>query len=103
MPRSAPSLQQLHAWRRAAAAAVREVAAVVARGHRRRGANEVARKGVGDFVTATDVRAERRLQQRLARALPAAGFLGEETPPHGLDRDFVWVVDPIDGTSNYAN
>jgi myo-inositol-1(or 4)-monophosphatase len=103
MPRTTPSLHQLHTWRRAAAGAVRDVAAIVARAHRRRDANEVARKGVGDFVTATDVRAEQRLQKLLARALPVAGFLGEESRPHGLDREFVWVVDPIDGTSNYAN
>lgn len=35
--------------------------------------------------------------------MPQAGFLGEETREFGLDREHVWVVDPIDGTSNFAN
>jgi myo-inositol-1(or 4)-monophosphatase len=66
-------------------------------------AGDVRRKGRGDFVTAIDVRAERRLRRELAQLLPAAGFLGEETTPRGLERDLVWVVDPIDGTSNFAS
>jgi myo-inositol-1(or 4)-monophosphatase len=80
---------------------VRAAAAVLdAHAGRRHGAR---RKGVGDFVTALDLRLERLLRQRLLADLPAAGFLGEETPSRGLDRDLVWVVDPIDGTSNFAN
>lgn len=62
----------------------------------------VHRKGVGDFVTDVDVRSERQLRRALHRLLPEAGFLGEESDPAGLDHEFVWVVDPIDGTSNFA-
>lgn len=63
---------------------------------------QIRRKAVGDFVTAIDLRAERRLRQTLERLLPDAGFLGEETAPAELDREWLWVVDPIDGTSNFA-
>lgn len=61
------------------------------------------RKGEGDFVTAVDIQCERLLRDRLGKALPQAGFLGEETGGRELDAEFVWVVDPIDGTSNFAN
>ncbi len=91
---------------RAAAAAIAAVEAAVAhiRAARRRPAARAAhRKGVGDFVTAIDVRCEQLLRRRLLDALPGSGFLGEETAVADLDRDFVWVVDPIDGTSNFAN
>jgi myo-inositol-1(or 4)-monophosphatase len=89
--------------RRQVADAVRQLAVMVRKQHRRRSGREVARKGAGDFVTATDLRAERQLRRLLSLALPTAGFLGEETDPRDLDRELVWVVDPIDGTSNYAN
>ncbi|MFY9341889.1 MAG: inositol monophosphatase family protein, partial [Planctomycetota bacterium] len=83
-------------------ALVQAVAAAVVRAQRRLRPGAVTRKGFGDFVTAVDVAAERRLRAGLQRLLPDAGFLGEETPPRDLDRSWLWVVDPIDGTSNYA-
>lgn len=64
--------------------------------------SQVRRKGIGDFVTALDLRAERLLRKALTALLPEAGFLGEETAARDLDRPCVWVVDPIDGTSNFA-
>lgn len=64
--------------------------------------SDVRRKGVGDFVTSVDVACERTLRTALRRLHPEAGFLGEETPSMALDRDWVWVVDPIDGTSNFS-
>lgn len=103
MPRrTAPSEAMLRSARREARAAVLGVAPriVRARDGGRRTAAE--RKGVGDFVTSVDRAAERTLRRRLCAALPAAGFLGEESPPAELDRELVWVVDPIDGTSNFA-
>ena len=82
--------------------AVRAAAKLVARAQSRLPPSAVRRKGVGDFVTLVDECAERQLRSVLGRLLPEAGFLGEESRPHGLDRDWVWVVDPIDGTSNFA-
>ncbi len=86
-----------------AAAAVAAIAAQLLPAQRRLRPSDVRRKGVGDFVTAVDVRSERRLRTALRRALPEAGFLGEETDPADLGRDWLWVVDPIDGTSNFAH
>lgn len=88
---------------RTVARLVATVGADLARARSRLRADDVRRKGRGDFVTTLDLRAERRLQRALATLLPEAGFLGEETPSHALDRELVWVVDPIDGTSNFAN
>lgn len=82
--------------------AVTAVAAIVGKAQHRLPAAAIRRKGLGDFVTLVDVRAERQLRAALAKALPEAGFLGEESKPCGLDREWVWVVDPIDGTSNFA-
>jgi myo-inositol-1(or 4)-monophosphatase len=97
-----PGAALLSRIERAAAAAVR-AAARTAVAAVRAGKAVARRKGVGDFVTAVDLRCERLLAARLHRVLPAAGLLGEETRARGLERDYVWVVDPIDGTSNFAN
>jgi myo-inositol-1(or 4)-monophosphatase len=85
-----------------AAAAARGVGATIARRHGRMRPRDVHRKGEGDFVTTADRRAEQWLRRRLLRALPGAGFLGEETAAADITAEFVWVVDPIDGTSNFA-
>lgn len=74
----------------------------IARAQRRLRPGDVRRKGVGDLVTRVDLACERALRRELSALLPDAGFLGEETDPREIDRDWLWVVDPIDGTSNYA-
>lgn len=65
------------------------------------GASQGTLKGPQDWVTEADGVIERFLSNRLAAAFPADGFQGEEggTARGGSLR---WVVDPIDGTSNYA-
>lgn len=59
-------------------------------------------KAEGDPVTHLDLEAEARMRAAIAKAWPTHGFLGEETEATGLDREFVWIVDPIDGTANFA-
>ena len=65
------------------------------------GAPRAVLKGPQDWVTEADGAVERFLSEALAAAFPADGFQGEEG---GVSRDGAlrWVVDPIDGTSNYA-
>lgn len=58
-------------------------------------------KGDRTLVTEADRSIERFLRAALAEIDPQAGFIGEEQGASG-NRDRVWVIDPIDGTSNYA-
>ncbi|MBI5853513.1 MAG: inositol monophosphatase [Planctomycetes bacterium] len=85
------------AWRIAGDAA--ELVRAAARDRPRR---DVRRKGEGDFVTAIDLRIERQVRDAVRARHPDHGFLGEESEPVRPDAEFVWVVDPIDGTSNFA-
>jgi myo-inositol-1(or 4)-monophosphatase len=57
-------------------------------------------KGGGSPVTEADMAVDAFLKGQLSKRLPAAGWLSEETAddPARLDRDLVWIVDPIDGT-----
>lgn len=57
---------------------------------------------MGDPVTDLDLAGEHRLRQRIARRWPGHGFIGEETGLSDVDRAHVWIVDPIDGTANFA-
>lgn len=68
----------------------------------RASARKARRKGPGDFVTSVDERCESLMRRTLLRGLPDAGFVGEEGGAEDADRELCWVVDPIDGTSNYA-
>lgn len=84
----------------AAHAAVDEAAAVLrdARG------SELTRigKAAKDFLTEVDLAAEAAIKRSLAASTPDIGFYGEEGGGADLTRGRVWVVDPLDGTINYA-
>lgn len=60
-------------------------------------------KGKQDFITAADGEVERLIVERLRARFPADGFLGEETGASGEGAGPVWVIDPIDGTANFAH
>jgi myo-inositol-1(or 4)-monophosphatase len=65
---------------------------------------QVSVKGPGNFVTAADRRAEETLRIELARARPGYSFLGEESGrTEGSDKTHTWIVDPLDGTSNFLH
>ncbi|MGO4676053.1 inositol monophosphatase family protein [Bosea sp. 2YAB26] len=66
-----------------------------------RTAHKIDIKADQSFVTATDRAIEKRLRERIEVAYPDHGILGEEFGSHGLDREFVWVIDPIDGTAAF--
>ena len=65
---------------------------------------QVSLKGPANFVSAADRRAEDILHQELTRARPGYGFLGEEGGRReGADKTHTWIVDPLDGTSNFLH
>ena len=71
-------------------------------------ADEIAEKAADDFVTIADKESELRLSEGLSAILPEAGIIGEEAcaaDPAILDRageGLNWIIDPIDGTGNFA-
>ncbi len=66
---------------------------------------QVSKKGPADFVSAADLRAEKILREELSRARPDYGFLMEESGarPASGDSERRWIVDPLDGTSNFLH
>ena len=63
---------------------------------------EISYKGVGDIVTDVDRESEALMKSVLDREYPDMGFLGEESLGDRADSGYVWIVDPVDGTRNYA-
>lgn len=65
---------------------------------------QVSMKGPANFVTAADRRAEEILHEELTKARPGYGFVGEEGGRReGADKTHTWIVDPLDGTSNFLH
>ena len=65
---------------------------------------QVSTKGPGDFVTKADREAERIIKVDLMEARPTYGWLGEETGgAAGADPTRRWIVDPLDGTTNFLH
>jgi myo-inositol-1(or 4)-monophosphatase len=65
---------------------------------------QVSMKGPANFVTLADKRAEEMLYTDLNKARPGYGFLGEEGGNReGTDKSHTWIVDPLDGTTNFLH
>ena len=64
---------------------------------------QVSKKGPGDFVTKTDKKVESIIIEELEKARPNYGFIAEESGQNINDSEFNWVIDPIDGTSNFMH
>lgn len=66
-------------------------------------AHDKGRGGVFDPVTEADRAAETAMRRMILDTFPAHGIIGEEFPDHQADADYVWVLDPIDGTKSFIS
>ena len=83
--------------------AVAQQAGDLVLGMQARGLQNIGSKSSSiDLVTEADVAAEKLIRSELAQRYPAIGFWGEESNQPPAD-EYFWVVDPIDGTINFAN
>jgi myo-inositol-1(or 4)-monophosphatase len=65
---------------------------------------QVSLKGPGDYVSQADRKAEKIVREELLKARPTYGFLGEESDEiKGTDGAHRWIVDPLDGTTNFLH
>jgi len=66
-------------------------------------ASDIENKNVHDFVTYVDKTAEQKLVKGLSKILPEAGFLTEEKTTAQTEKPLRWIIDPLDGTTNYIH
>jgi myo-inositol-1(or 4)-monophosphatase len=65
---------------------------------------QVSLKGPANFVTAADRKAEKTIFEELSKARPGYGFLMEEAGVvEGADKSHRWIIDPLDGTTNFLH
>jgi myo-inositol-1(or 4)-monophosphatase len=88
----------------ALAGLIRAAGGIARAAHARRHAIDVRDKGVADFVTEADLAVQAYLYRELAERFPDDAFFGEEGDEPAVDPARpTWVIDPIDGTSNFAH
>lgn len=63
---------------------------------------DIEQKGnASNWVTSKDLQVEEFLKEGLQKILPESGFIGEEGEDKTFEGEYIWVIDPIDGTSNF--
>lgn len=88
---------------RVASAAARKASDIITRAFRDIDLIKVEKKAPSDFVTAVDRAVEKILIEEISERFPEHKFLGEETGSTGnQDSDIEWIIDPIDGTTNFV-
>ena len=83
--------------------AARRAGEIIVRGLNRLHRLEVRAKGQNDFVSEIDTAAERDIIETVRRRYPQHAFLAEESGQSGDDNEFVWIIDPLDGTTNFLH
>lgn len=63
----------------------------------------VETKGLHDFVSFVDKQAEEKLVVGLRQIIPESGFIVEESTAGNNQEDYIWIVDPLDGTTNFIH
>lgn len=86
-----------------AIALVREVGQRIREKRESQGSLRLEEKGAQNLVTESDELAERLLVEGLGNILPGSGFLGEEGTSSSSQNGYQWIIDPIDGTTNYVH
>jgi myo-inositol-1(or 4)-monophosphatase len=82
--------------------AARRAGEVIVRGMNRVHRLDIRAKGQNDFVTEIDTQAEREIIEIVRKSYPDHAFLAEESGQTG-EGEFVWIIDPLDGTTNFMH
>lgn len=66
-------------------------------------ARDIEYKGLNDLVSYVDKNAEKQLVRNLSKLLPDAGFITEEETIDSVGKNYTWIIDPLDGTTNFIH
>ncbi len=83
--------------------AAREAGRIINKGSNDVNALKVQSKDFNDFVSEIDHAAEQAIIDTLKYAYPDHGFLGEESGKSNADAENIWIIDPLDGTTNFLH
>ncbi|MDT0595882.1 inositol-1-monophosphatase [Glaciecola petra] len=91
----------MHPMLNIAVRAARAAGSVITRGYENRDDLDIQSKGAQDYVTKIDKEAELTIIEKIKKSYPDHAFIGEEGGRVEGNNEFVWVIDPLDGTSNF--
>ena len=91
----------MHPMLNIAVRAARTAGNIIARGYEKRDELLTEAKGENDFVTQIDKEAEQAIIEKIKQSYPDHSFLGEEGGRVEGDDTFTWIIDPLDGTTNF--
>ncbi|GEA11797.1 inositol-1-monophosphatase [Alteromonas sp. KUL49] len=93
----------MHPMLNIAVRAARVAGTIIVRGFEKRDDFKKESKGANDYVTQIDKEAEQAIIHKIQQSYPDHCFLGEESgETAGKDTDFQWIIDPLDGTTNFV-
>lgn len=93
----------MHPMLNIATAAARDAGNIILRNIDKLDRIKIEVKAQNDFVTQVDRKAEEVIIQALQKAYPDHGILGEESGTYNEDSEYKWIIDPLDGTTNYLH
>lgn len=92
----------MHPMLNIAVRAARNAGTVIVRAFEQLDKVEIEEKGTNDFVTSVDISAEQKIIETIKNSYPTHTIIGEESGEiKGEDNDYQWIIDPLDGTSNF--
>lgn len=91
----------MHPMLNIAVRAARAAGNIIARGFENRDDLNIEEKGLNDFVTKIDKEAESAIVGKIQESFPDHSFIGEEGSAIKNNPDFTWIIDPLDGTTNF--
>jgi myo-inositol-1(or 4)-monophosphatase len=91
----------MHPMLNIAVRAARAAGSIISRGFENRDELNIEQKGLNDFVTRIDKEAEAAIIDKIQHSFPEHSFIGEEGSRIDKSSEFTWVIDPLDGTTNF--
>jgi myo-inositol-1(or 4)-monophosphatase len=82
---------------------IREVGVFISNERKSFSKERIENKGVNDFVSYVDKEAEKKLVTGLKKILPSSGFITEEKTATHSNEEYIWIIDPLDGTTNFIH
>ncbi|HUQ73198.1 MAG TPA: inositol monophosphatase family protein [Burkholderiales bacterium] len=93
----------MHPMLNIAVRAARKAGSIINRASLDGGGLNVCSKRANDFVTQVDQAAEQAILEIVRKSYPEHGFIAEESGTSGEGAEFVWIIDPLDGTTNFIH
>jgi myo-inositol-1(or 4)-monophosphatase len=93
----------MHPMLNIAVRAARKAGSIINRASLDGGGLQVRSKRANDFVTQVDGAAEQAVMEIVRKAYPEHGFIAEESGVSAPDAEYLWIIDPLDGTTNFIH